>query len=915
MFVSWNWISELVDTTGVDPKAFADRFTLAVAEIEGVVDVAAGLDQVVVADVVAVSPHPNADKLRLADCDLGHATVRVVCGAPDLRVGMRVPFVPPGVTLPSGIEVRHGEVRGVPSPGMLASEADLGLSEEHAGLLELHGCDAAPGTPLCDAVPIRDVLYEIDNKSITHRPDLWGHLGMAREVAALLDRPLLRPSTEGLAFTDADPVSLGVSPFSACRRYLCARFEGVVVAPSPVAVRLRLRSLGVRPISNVVDATNLVMLETGNPLHAFDARHVRGDAITVRQAVEGETLVTLDGVSRGLTSADCVIVDEVGPVALAGVMGGANSEISGDTTAVVLEAASFDGAAVRKTASRLGMRTESSARFEKHLDPETAHLAALRFAHVLLRLSPGSQLVSRLADVGRHVDAPPQATQIHTRRSYLRSRLGLDATQLTDAWMDRALTALEFDVQGPDEDALVVTVPSFRAGRDVGIAEDLVEELGRVYGYDHIPSQAPRVAARPPFVPPSKPQDRRARAAMALGCGLTELVLYSFESESFRERVGLQERGADGDVLPREVLRNHLSSDMTHMRRLLSNNLLAATERNLLHGTRAADGHKGTRVGLFELGRAFVPVDLPREADHPAVDWGLPAPMASGDAASQTAYLANLNDVLREGVQSAVATKRPLPWQPRRLAIAIGERLGGGQDGLVQAPRSLSVALYREAVGAVESLCAQLQRPAPQLARQPEPGVLPSGVTSGPGAVDLRPAWLHPARHATVAVAGRYVGLISLVHPEVRGALEVPAEVVLVELDLDALLSVDTVAERGEAPARFPPSAFDLTLPCQLSARAAALTGALHAAAAAAVDDVDVDVRWVSEFVAEAGGAAADPTGDGDPFPRAMTFRFTSRRAAGSLTDDDVRAVRAAVLRCAAEQASVRPGWAAEVDA
>lgn len=897
MFVSWNWISELVDTTGVEPRAFADRFTLSVAEIEEVVEVAAGLDDVMVTRVLSVAPHPNADKLRLAVCDLGDRQVQVVCGAPDLAVGICVPFVPPGVTLPSGITVREGEVRGVPSPGMLASEADLGLSEEHGGLLHLDGCDADSGTPLLQALPLRDVLYEVDNKSITHRPDLWGQHGMAREVAALLERPLRPLVVDGLSFTTETPVAVTVVPDGQCRRYLCTRLEGIVIAPSPVTLRLRLRSLGVRPINNVVDATNLVMLETGNPLHAFDGRHLRGDAIIVRQALAGETLQTLDDEQRTLVETDCVIADAEGPIALAGIMGGADSEIRDDTATVVLEAASFDGAAIRRTATRLGMRTDASARFEKHLDPETARIAAQRFCRVLMELCPGAHITASLTDIGPHLDTPPPATHVRTTRSYLRSRLGLDEAHLSDSWMDRALAALAFDVRA-DGDALDVVVPSFRAGRDVGIAEDLVEELGRVYGYDRIPSQAPRVAARPPYLPPTRDQERHARACLALGRGLTEVVLYSFESEPFRRRLGLTERAADGTSLPRLALANHLSSDQTHLRRLLANNLLASLEDNLLHGNRAADGHKGLRVGLFEIGRTFVPVATDH-SDHPDLDRGLPIALTTD--AKRDAYLHGLGPALREGATAALKSTQPLPWQPRRLAIAVGERLGGGQEGLVQAPPSLSRTLFREAVGAVEDLCRQLQRPAPRCVRQPEPDALPAGLTHAPGQVDLSPAWLHPARHATIQVGDRFVGLISLIHPEVRAKLAVPAEVVLVELDLDVLLAVPAVAETGDAPNRFPPSAFDLTIPSKSSTRAGALRDLLLTCGAR-VDGIDVDVDWTAAF----NDAAA-------PDERALTFRVTCRKADRSLTDDDVSSARSALLAGLLGHGDVRPGWAEEM--
>lgn len=903
MFVSWRWISEMVDTDGVDPRTFVDRFILAVAEIEGVVEIGPGLEQVLVGKVVAVAPHPAADKLRLADVDLGvRGMVQVVCGAPDLAVGMVVPFVPPGVTLPSGIEVRDGEVRGVRSPGMLASEKDLGLSDEHAGLLQLDGCDAAPGTPLLDAVPIADVLYEIDNKSVTHRPDLWGHVGMAREVAALLERPLRLPSTE-VVFGDAAPLAGGVTVAARadCPRYLAARFAGVAVAPSPVATRLRLRCLGVRPVSNVVDATNLVMLETGNPLHAFDARFVRGQTIAVRRATEGEALTTLDGVARRLTAEDVVIADGEGPVALAGIMGGGESEIRDSTTEVVLEAANFDGARIRKTSARLGLRSESSARFEKSLDPETAAFAARRFAVVLQQLCPGATVVSRLVDVGPHAEAPRPLPVIHTHRAYLRQRLGLSEQLLPDAAVDATLGRLGFGVDGGSGQPIAVTVPSFRAGRDVGMVDDLVEELGRQYGYDRVPSSTMLAPAVPAPLPPMRRLERAMRSVCALGRGLHEVHQYSFDHEPTRSRLGLQSRDAAGAELPRLHLRNTLSSEHVALRRDVASGLLAALERNLAHGGKRDLAQKGLRVGLFELGRAY----LPEQIGPDGPDLGVPAPLrASASAGDRARYLELLGPALAADAEAAAARATPLPLEPRRLAIAIGERLGGGEGAAP--PAAVSSALWRQAVGAVEAICAALGLAAPLL-RAAHRADLDALTAERPAsAVDAAPGWLHPARHALIVArpgdaagpgdtlargaAAVRVGVISMLHPQARRALEVEAEVVLVELDLDALLPLQARKRRAGRPPRLPGSAFDVTVPVRLDVGAdlvrSRAEAALRAFAAGACEGAEILGSWQGETAAQVA-----------THPRAVTLRLHLRRDDRSLTDAEIQAARAAVVQ------------------
>ena len=890
MYVSWRWISEFVDTTDVDPVILADRFTLAVAEIEGVEAFGAGLEGVRVARVTEIAPHPNADKLRLATCMVDGAAVTVVCGAPDLAVGGVYPFVPPGVTLPSGIEVRHGEIRGVPSPGMLCSERDLGLSEEHDGLLRLAVNSATPdsangpdGRGFSEVAGLPDVLWEIDNKSVTHRPDLWGIHGIAREVAALLGRPLRPLDTAGLTFADVPPVALTVAPDCHCQRYVCARIDDVVVAPSPLAARLRLRSLGVRPISNVVDATNLVMLETGNPLHAFDARHVRGASITVRQAKDGEVVRTLDGTDRALTVDDCVITDAVGLVALAGVMGGEDSEIRDDTRAVVLEAASFDGAAIRKTATRQGMRTESSARFEKHLDPNTAGAAARRFLVLIGQLSPGCRISSSLLDTGRFKALGKGVRVITTSADYLRSRLGVTNTEMPDEWIDATFAALGFTVSRSKDD-MAVTVPSFRAGRDVSIAEDLVEEVGRIYGYDHVRSATPLVPSRRPVLPDTKRQERDVRGVLTLERGLNEVMLYSFDHEPTRSRLDLAENDSTGTPLPRLALRHALSSESTHLRRTLVSNLLACVETNLVQGTRAEPSRKGLRVGVYELGRVFHPEAAHRawtindldDADASAlIDAGVPA-VAAASHDGHASFVGRMDDALRAGTltSASFAAEHPLPSQPRHVAVAIGERLGGGSmgaDDVIVPELSLSQSLFREVVGAMEAVVKRLKRPPLRVRR----------ADNDKASVFAGFSWVHPARYGELWCGGQCVGLVTLLHPRTRGRLSVPADVALGQLDLDALSRVEPVSLSAGPPPRMPATTFDLTVHVPGSTRVAELRARLRAAAQAVEPEIVEDVVWIGDFAIEGG--------------RALTYRMVCRHAERTLTDAEIQSVRAAV--------------------
>ncbi len=766
MLVSWRWLSQFVDTQGVDPLQFAEKFTTTVAEIDDVVQWGFGLRDVLVADVLAMAPHPNADKLRLATVDLGGRTVQVVCGAPDLRVGMRVPFVPPGVTLPSGITVRDGEVRGVASPGMLASEKDLGLSDENAGLLALDGCTARAGTPLHLAIELEDVLYDVDNKAITHRPDLWGLYGVAREVAAMLDKPL-RPFDLELKLGTAMPLAIQVDAPDACPRYTCARLTDVAVAPAPVNARLLLRRLGTRPISNLVDATNLVMLETGNPLHAFDARSLRGNAIVVRRAHAHETLTTLDGQLRQLQAHDCVICDAEGPIALAGIMGGADSEIRPDTTEVVLEAANFDAPTIRRTAMRLGMRSESSARFEKALDPVMAEVAARRFLKLCQAWQPQAQIVSQLADMGPFTAEAKPLSIIRTTGTYLRERLGVTVAELSDAWLDACLTQLEFAV-ARSGDALAVTIPSFRATKDIKIAEDLVEELGRHYGYDNIRSEAPKVAARPPHTPPLKLLERQVRNTL-VHAGLTEQVLYGFDDEDTRKRLLLSEP----DGAPRVAVRNPISSQHTHMRRNVLPNLLAVAEKGLVQGDDGQPARKGLNIGIFEIGRVFVP----EKSD----DRGLPPVLVNGTEAEVAAYTAGMEGEMLRGVLDARAGTKPLPLQPIRLGIVFAERLGGGAEGskLVFPAPEVTHRLLQQMIAALAHLMKWLGRDALTLQA--------TGPQASPGAPDGQPSWRSKLGFDVVTSTGETIGFVAALHPRVRIELDQPAQAVVAELDLRAL--------------------------------------------------------------------------------------------------------------------------------
>lgn len=586
MKISLEWLADYVDLSGLDPAELADRLTMSTAEVEGVEELGGGMEGVVTAKVLRVMPHPNAEKLVLADVFDGKSEKRVVCGAPNLAEGQMVPLARAGGRLPDGTKIKKGKIRGEKSAGMICSERELGLGSGEEGIMVLDG-EIEPGLEIPRALGLTDHVLEIDNKSLTHRPDLWCHYGIAREVAAITGRDLApMPGIDtGLSRPEEESVTLDVKTLDPdlCPRYCAAVVEGLAVGPSPAWMARRLEAVGVRTLNNVVDITNYVMLELGNPLHAFDLTKVGGSAILIRRARAGEKIVTLDDMERTLGEEMLVIADREKPIAVAGVMGGANSEVTGETSAMVLESANFHPINVRRTSAALGCRTEAVMRFEKSLDPELPPVAARRFLQLARELIPGVRQVSPLYDENHHQQKP---VSIFLGREFLNRRLGLELPA------DRAegiLTRLAFGLT-PADGGWTVEVPTFRATKDIGIPEDLVEEVGRIYGYDNIPPVAPDVTMLPPTMPPTKLLEDELRDILSLELGFSEIYGYSFIRRDTAETLGLSLEG-------HLELRNPLSSEEASLRRSLVPGLLQAVEKNV---------NNYPDFALYEVGRVYL---------------------------------------------------------------------------------------------------------------------------------------------------------------------------------------------------------------------------------------------------------------------------------------------------------------------
>lgn len=582
MHLSLNWLNDHVDLSGLDPADIAETLTMRTALIEGLVDQAAAVPAVVVGEVLECGKHPNADTLSVCKVSDGTDEVRdVVCGAPNVGAGQKIFYIPAGARLPDGTKLKKTKIRGEVSEGMICAEDELALGPEHDGILVLD--DALEvGTPIAAVPGYCDVVFEIDNKSVTHRPDLWGHRGFARELAAIYGREL-KPLELATSLARAD-----VGPAIDLEDDACPLYAGLCVegrpGRSPDWMRFRLVACGMRPIHQLVDLSNYVMLELGQPTHPFDRDRLAGDRIVVRRAGAGERIVTLDEEDRALVDTDLVIADAERPVALAGIMGGADAEVGDETTRMFLESAWFDGRVVRRTSSRIGLRSEALARFEKMLDPALVEQALQRYAWWAEQLAPDLDVAASYRVAG---EAAAPRTSVHLSCDMVRARLGSD---VSDERIVSVLEAIGFGIARLDDGRLDVAVPSWRAMRDVEIPEDLVEEVGRLVGYDAVPVVEPRgtltVGARAPVIDvEDRLRDHLSRVEAAL-----EVYAYSMVSESVLSRAGCE---SDAST-PR--LSNPLQQDAAALRPSVVPGMLSRLELWQRHGE---------RVLTFEVGRGY----------------------------------------------------------------------------------------------------------------------------------------------------------------------------------------------------------------------------------------------------------------------------------------------------------------------
>ena len=590
MNLSLEWAKDFVNLDGITPKEYCDRLTATGSKVEGYEILGEDIENVVAGKVLSLERHPDSDHLWVCQIDIGEeAPVQIVTGAQNVFAGAMVPVAKAPSKLPGGVNIKAGKLRGIPSNGMLCSIGELNLTTHDMpgaiedGIFIMDGIDCKPGDDIHDVLKLTDTVVEFEITS--NRPDCLSVIGLARETAVSFDRELKLPTPVVTYKQDGDKIdnylSVEVNDAKLCPRYTARVVKNVKIAPSPLWLRMRLRASGVRPINNIVDITNYVMLEYGQPMHAFDYTCLDGSKIIVRTAADGENFKSLDDTDHVLNSTNLVIADEKKAVALAGVMGGANSEIKEDTATVVFESANFLGSSVRVTAKSQGMRTESSGRFEKGLDPENT-MPALDRACELVTLLGAGEVVEGTIDVYKGKEEP---FTMPLEADRINAFLGLDVSA---DYMKDVLKKLEFKVDGD-----TLTVPSFRA--DCRCMNDIAEEILRVYGYDTIQSTK--------FVTPITSGSRTPVQKFELLCaetlcamGLYECETFSFISPKYYDKIGMP---ADDARRKSIVISNPLGEDTSVMRTTAIPSMLEVLARN--------NNYHAEKTALYEMAKIYIP--------------------------------------------------------------------------------------------------------------------------------------------------------------------------------------------------------------------------------------------------------------------------------------------------------------------
>jgi phenylalanyl-tRNA synthetase beta chain len=592
MYLSLNWVKNWLKLpSNISTKDLGLALTMSTVEVEGIEQQAEQLRGIVLGQIVELAKHPQADLLQVCQVNIGKKTEQIVCGGTNLRKGMLVAVATVGSRVKwhgqgDWVALEPVKIRGVESQGMIVSVPEIGISNlfnqtSEKEILDLSDFTAKPGQDLSQVLELNDVIIDIDNKSINHRPDLWGQYGLARELAAIYKLKLTPYQSVSIKGNNKSKVKVSVQNKD-CYRYSAVLLNNIKVAESPWWLKVRLQSVGVRPINNVVDITNYVMYELGQPLHAFDAKQVSGHNIVVTAAKKAEKFITLDGVKRKLSENVMMIGDGKKYLAIAGIMGGQNSEISSDTTEVLIESANFKASSIRRASQFLNLRSESSTRFEKSLDPELTILALNKVVEMLTQVCPQAEVISEVADVNNNPFTP---ITLEVSEQLINDRFGV---AIPSKEIINILQRLQFEVVNK-KGKYTIHVPSFRATKDISIPEDIVEEVARIYGYDKIPLQLPKLEVKEPIIDVSVQAERDIKQWLAFGQGYDEVYSYSFTDQTWANILNF-------DMSSHIKVKNAISPEQAYLNKSLLPNLLNMAQSNW----RWYDNFK-----IFELQRIF----------------------------------------------------------------------------------------------------------------------------------------------------------------------------------------------------------------------------------------------------------------------------------------------------------------------
>ena len=563
--------------------------------------------------ILEVKQHPNAERLQLAKVDVGSENLSIVCGAPNIKSGQLVPVALVGAILPNGMEIKQTKIRGEKSSGMLCAEDEIGLGDDHSGIMILE--NGKVGQSFVDYLKLKDVLFEVDNKSITNRPDLWSHFGMAREINTFLD---LKPCKDFARINNLNvkniapkkeivKIDVKIENYDLCSRYMAVAISGIKIEPSPEWMRKRLIACDIRPINNIVDVSNYVMFDLGQPMHAFDFEFVASKKneeggevrIVVRNAEQDEEIITFDNENRKLNKETLLITDGKKPIAIAGVMGGENSEINNDTNRIILESANFNCVSIRKTSALFGLRSEASQRFEKSLDPNLCETALARAVELIKKICPEAEIVSKVLDNKKFsLNQGPIVFEMNWLKKFI-------GHNIKEEKIIKILSKLGFGVEiKKEKDAknsiVSVAVPTWRATKDISIKEDIAEEIARIYGYDNLDFEMPKIKIGVPKINKARVLEKRIRDILSAQATATEVYNYSFVGEEQLKKLGI-------DYSNHIRLANPISKKHTMLRQELASNMFSSIIVNQA---------RCEKIRLFEIGEIYINSDGSLDKDE-----------------------------------------------------------------------------------------------------------------------------------------------------------------------------------------------------------------------------------------------------------------------------------------------------------